>query len=290
MSRSVEQTARIRVLVLDAQPLLRHGISAYLNSQPDMMVRAEVESMSDVQSKIAECQPQLLVTDLRLGAGDSLKMIKKLRTENAEMRILVYSAYDENIFAERAMRAGANGYVMKQVPIEKLTIAIRDIVKDGIYVSREVALSAYRKSLQRRRKNSRALRSATDLEELSDREMHIFQLLGSGLTNRQIAASLDLSVKTVESHQENIKHKLYVSSCAEVRKRAAKWMEQSLNAEEHLFRGTSRRKRRVPSTAFRVVEAFDAQQTEGPEMASDTATTGCEPASAPTASYAITES
>ena len=149
-------------------------------------------------------------------------------------------------------------------------------------MSREVALSAFRNSLRPIPKHNYDLRSAGRLEELSNREMHVFQLLGSGLANRQIAASLDLSVKTVESHQENIKHKLYLSSCAEVRKRAANWMEQSFNGEEHLFPGTSRRKRRVPSTAFRVVEASDAQQTEASQPAPDTA--------APIASYAITES
>jgi DNA-binding NarL/FixJ family response regulator len=122
------------------------------------------------------------------------------------MRILVYSAFQEGIFAERAMRAGANGYVMKHAPREKLTIAIRDIVRGGTYVSREVALNAFRKSL-RSRQNSRALGLATYLEKLSDRELDIFQLLGSGLGTRQIAQSLGLSVKTIETYRDNIKHK-----------------------------------------------------------------------------------
>ena len=132
------------------------------------------------------------------------------------------------------MRAGASGYVMTQAPTDALVSAIREIVGGGIYVSREVALSAFRKSLRPIPKHNYGLRPADCLENLSDREMQIFQLLGSGLTNRQIATSLDLSVKTVESHQENIKHKLYLSSCAEVRKRAAKWMEQtSLANRDH---------------------------------------------------------
>ena len=237
MSDSVEQPAKIRILVLDDQPLLRHGISAYLNSQPDMMVCGEAESLLSARSKIAQCQPQLVLTGLRLGTGDSLKSIKKLKAEIPRLRILVYSALEESIFAERAMRAGASGYVMTQAPTDALVSAIREIVRGGIYVSREVVLSAFRKSLRPIPKHNYGLRPAGCLEELSNREMHVFQLLGSGLTNRQIAASLDLSVKTVESHQENIKHKLYLSSCAEVRKRAAKWMEQSLSAEEHIFPG-----------------------------------------------------
>ena len=236
-----DQPAKIRIVVVDEQPLLRQGISAYLNSQPDMMVCAEAGSVSDARSKVAECQPQFVVTALRLGAGDNLKLIKELKTQNRALRILVYSACEESIFAERAMRAGASGYVMKQAPSEKLAIAIREIVKGGIYVSREVALSAFRKSLQRSRKSDYAVRSATSLEELSNREMHIFQLLGSGLGTRQIAASLGLSVKTIESHRENIKHKLRLRSSGEVRERAAKWVEQSLSGEEHIFRRAGHR-------------------------------------------------
>jgi DNA-binding NarL/FixJ family response regulator len=231
-----EPPAKIRILVLDEQPLLRHGISAYLNSQPDMMVCGEAGSMPDARSKVAECQPQFVVTALRLGTGDNLKLIKELKTQNPALRILVYSAFEESIFAERAMRAGASGYVMKQAPSENLAIAIRDIMKDGIYVSREVALSVFRKSLLRVREEDHTLRSAPSIEELSNREIHVFQLLGSGLGTRQIAASLGLSVKTIESHRENIKHKLHVRSSGELRVCAAKWVEQSFSAEEPAFR------------------------------------------------------
>ncbi|SRR6266536_775747 len=224
---SGEQPAKIRILVLDEQPLLRYGISAYLNSQPDMVVCGEADSLLDAGTKIAECQPQLLVTELRLGAGDSPKLVKKLKAENRALRVLVYSALEESIFAERAMRAGADGYVMKSAPREELAAAIRDIMNGDIYVSREVALSGFRKSLHRRPKNNRSPRSTNALENLSDREMHIFQLLGSGLGTREIAQSLDLSVKTVESHRENIKHKLRLSSGAQLCECAAKWVEQT---------------------------------------------------------------
>jgi DNA-binding NarL/FixJ family response regulator len=219
--------AKIRILVLDEQPLLRHGISAYLNSQPDMVVCGEAESLLDAGTKIAECQPQLLVTELRLGAGDSPKLVKKLKAENRALRVMVYSALEESIFAERAMRAGADGYVMKSAPREELAAAIRDIMKGDIYVSREVALSGFRKSLRQRPKKNRSPRSANALENLSDREMHIFQLLGSGLGTRDIAQSLHLSVKTVESHRENIKRKLRLSSGEQLRERAAKWVEET---------------------------------------------------------------
>jgi len=227
MSDTGDHSAKIRILVLDEQPLLRCGISTYLNSEPDMIVCGEADSLADAGNTIAECQPQLVVTELRLGTGDSLKLIGKLKTEHLALRILVYSTFEETMFAERCMRAGANGYLMKRAPKERLAAAIRDIVKGGLYVSREVALSGFRKSLQRRPKNNHSPRSPNAVENLSDREMHIFQLLGSGLGTTQIARLLELSVKTIESHRENIKHKLQLSSSVEVRERAGKWVERA---------------------------------------------------------------
>jgi two-component system, NarL family, response regulator FusR len=273
MSDSGEPPATIRVLVLDEQPLLRYGICAYLNSQLDMSVCGEAGSIPEARSKIAECHPQLLVTALGLGAEDSLKLIRTLRTENPMLRVLVYSAFDETIFAQRAMRAGANGYVMKQAPREELAAAIRDIVKGGIYVSHEAALSAFRQSLQLRPKNQHWPRPGHSLENLSDREMQIFQLLGSGLGPRNIAELLNLSVKTVDSHRENIKHKLHVSSSAELSVYAVEWVEQSLFSEAHTFRGVGQgRKRKVQSLGLRAVEEFTAPVTHDSELAAETAT------------------
>ena len=237
MSDSGENRAKVRILVLDEQPLLRFGISAYLNSQPDMIVCGEADSISAAQKKIAECSPQLLLTSLQLGAGDSLRFVKTLKAEQPGLLILVYSAFEETIFAERAAQAGARGYLMKTAPTEELVAAIRHVVKGGIYVSRELALSAFKKSLQRRRKNNQAPRPGSSVENLSDREMHIFQLLGSGLGTKQIAESLALSVKTVESHRGNIKLKLRLRSSAELRQHAARWVEKTFHQEEHVFRG-----------------------------------------------------
>jgi DNA-binding NarL/FixJ family response regulator len=237
MSDSGENRAKVRILVLDEQPLLRFGISAYLNSQPDMIVCGEADSISAAQKKIAECSPQLLLTSLQLGAGDSLRFVKTLKAEQPGLLILVYSAFEETIFAERTAQAGAGGYVMKNAPMEELVAAIRHVVKGGIYISRELALSAFKKSLQRRRKNNQAPRSANSVENLSDREMHIFQLLGSGLGTKQIADSLALSVKTVESHRGNIKLKLRLRSSAELRQHAARWVEKTFHQEEHALRG-----------------------------------------------------
>src|SRR5438093_9183280 len=218
--------AKTRILVLEEHPLLRHGISDYLNAQPDMIVCGEVDTIPGARSKIDECKPHLLLTALRLGNGDSLEFVKSLKAERPELLILVYSAFEESLFAERALRAGADGYVMKKAPKEEMVTAIRDILNGEIYVSRDVALRSFKKSLETRPESHPPL-SSRAIENLPAREVHVFQLLGSGLNTRQIAHSLNLSVKTIESHRENIKHKLGLSSSRDLVELAAKYLEET---------------------------------------------------------------
>jgi len=218
------QSVAIRILVLEEHPLLRHGITDFLNAQTDLLVCGEAGNIRDARNEIAKSKPQLLLTALRLGTGDSLEFVKALRAEKPGLLILVYSAFEEAIFAERALRAGADGYVMKTAPKEELLAAIREILSGNIYVSRDVAMRAFKKSLESRPEH-RSAPSAIGIEKLSDREMHIFHLLGSGLGNTQIAHSLHLSVKTIESHRENIKRKLDMSCSRDLVACARKYVE-----------------------------------------------------------------
>ena len=168
----------------------------------------------------------MLLIALRLGTGDSLEFLKALKSEHPALLILVYSGFEETIFAERAFRAGADGYVMKKAPKDELLTAIREIMSGNIYVSRDVAMRAFKKSLETRSEQQhRSARPTIGIEKLSDREMHIFFLLGSGLGNSQIAHSLNLSVKTIESHRENIKHKLNLSCSRDLLACAKKYVE-----------------------------------------------------------------
>jgi DNA-binding NarL/FixJ family response regulator len=226
MSASVKNLVKTRILILEEHPMLRRGISDYFNSQPDMIVCGEADNIRDARNKLAQCKPQLLVTTLRLGAGDSLDFVKALKGERPGLLILVYSAFEETIFAERALRAGADGYMMKSAPAEELLAAIRQILSGNIYVSRDVAMRAFKKSLESRLDSSSS-GAGSRIESLSDREMHIFQLLGSGFRNRQIAQSLNLSVKTIESHRENIKHKLNLSGSRDLIACATKHLEET---------------------------------------------------------------
>jgi DNA-binding NarL/FixJ family response regulator len=226
MSTQGKTAVKTRILVLEEHPLLRHGIIDYLGSQPDLIVYGETDNIRDARNKIAEYKPHLLVTALRLGTGDSLEFVKALKTERPGLLILVYSAFEETIFAERALRGGADGYVMKKAPKEELVAAIREILSGNIYVSRDVAMRAFKKSLESRPEH-RSEHAAIGIEKLSDREMHIFHLLGSGLGNQQIAQSLNLSVKTIESHRENIKHKLSLNCSRDLIACAKKYMEET---------------------------------------------------------------
>jgi len=215
-----------RILVLEEHPLLRAGIADFLNAQPDLEVCGQADNIRDARTEIAKCKPQLLLTALRLGTGDSLEFVKALRAEKPGLLILVYSAFEEAIFAERTLRAGADGYVMKTAPKEELVAAIREITSGNIYVSRDVAMRAFKKSLESR-SETRSASTAIGIEKLSDREMHVFHLLGSGLGNTQIAHSLHLSVKTIESHRENIKRKLDLSCSRDLVACAKKYVEET---------------------------------------------------------------
>ena len=150
MSAPERNSAKIRILILEEHPLLRHGVADYLNSQPDMIVCGETDNIRDARHKIHECKPHLLLTALRLGTGDSLEFLKALKSERPTLLIVVYSAFEEIIFAERALRAGADGYVMKKAPREELLEAIHEILGGNIYVSHDVAMRAFKKSLETR--------------------------------------------------------------------------------------------------------------------------------------------
>ncbi len=217
--------AKTRILVVDEQPLLRHGVATYLNCQPDMIVCGEADSVPTVRDKLAECMPHLLVIGLRLGTGDSLELVKALKKQYRELLILVYSAFEEIIFAERALRAGANGYLMKKAPREEMLTAIHDVLRGQIYVSRDLAMRAFQNSLTTPQQN-RAPTNLPVMDNLSDREMHVFQLIGSGLGTKKIAHALKLSVKTIETHRENIKRKLGLNSGPQLVERAVKYVEE----------------------------------------------------------------
>ena len=229
MARIVAQppAEKKRILVAYAFPMLRHGLVTFLNAQPDMIVCGEADSIPSALIKIVECKPHLLVIGLRLGAGDCVEFVKALKVQTPGLLILVYSGFEESIFAMRALRAGANGYLMKRAARDEMLAAISDILGGEIYFSREPAMQVFKEALETQpqfRLPGRAMR----VENLSDREMHVFHLVGSGLGTKKIAHALNLSVKTIDTHRENIKHKLGLNSAQALVERATKYVEETL--------------------------------------------------------------
>jgi DNA-binding NarL/FixJ family response regulator len=239
---------KTRILVVDEHPLLRHGIIAFINCQPDMVVCGEAECIPSARTKLAECKPHLLVIGLRLGAGDSLEFVKALKAQYPGLLIIVYSAFEETIFAERALRAGANGYLMKKAVKEEMLTAIREVLRGQIYVSRDLALRAFKKSLETLQQ-TRAPANLPTIGSLSDREMHVFQLIGSGLGTKKIAHALNLSVKTIETHRENIKRKLSLRSGAELTEQATEWVTENFLPPQRAEIPAAGKKKVVPFRA-----------------------------------------
>ena len=232
MARSVGQTPveKKRILVVDAFPMLRYGLISFLNSQANLIVCGEADSLPGALIKIAESKPHLLVIGLRLGAADCVEFIKALKVQTPGLLILVYSGFEESIFAMRALRAGANGYLMKRAARDEMLAAISDILRGEIYVSRELAMHVFKEALVTQ-PGFRLPGRAARIENLSDREMHVFHLLGSGLGPKKIAHALNLSVKTIETYQEHIKHKLGLNSGEALVERATKYVEETLEPE-----------------------------------------------------------
>jgi len=226
---SGKNPAKTRILVLDEHTLLRYGLNAYLNSQPDMVVCGETDSIPDARSKIDECKPHLLLTAFRLGTGDILEFVQTLKAENPGLLILVYAALKESIFAEWALRAGANGYLMKTAAKEELLTAIRDVLRGQIYVARDLAMAAFQKSLGTSAQTS-VSGNLPVVDNLSHRETHVFLLIGSGLGTKKIAHSLRLRRKTIETHREYIRHKLGLNSRRQLVERATKFVGGKLPA------------------------------------------------------------
>jgi DNA-binding NarL/FixJ family response regulator len=172
---------------------------------------------------VEECRPDLMLLDLRLKAGDALDFIKTLRVEYPQVKVLVLSQYDELIFAVRALRAGASGYIMKENTTDEVLRAVRKVLAGELYFSERVAAAVVQRVLSEKQTATRE-----GIERLSDREMQVFQLLGAAYSPREIAAQFRLSRKTVETHCEKIKHKLSLSTASELKQFARRWVAENL--------------------------------------------------------------
>ena len=203
--------ARRQVLIVDDHPIVRHGLALLINREPDLMVCGEADDAQSATQAIVSLRPDLVILDISLGGPDGLELLKQIRTRNTDLPVLVLSMHDEATYAERVLRAGANGYIMKQEATDRLLTAIRRILEGQVYVPDRVA-----SRLLRQYAHTSTVTARSPLAALSDRELEVFRLIGAGRSTRQIAEILHLSVKTVESYQAHIKEKLELSNAREL--------------------------------------------------------------------------
>ena len=203
--------ADCRVLLVDDHPIVREGLAARMELEGDMSVCGLAESASQAMDLINETSPDIVITDLSLSGKPGLELIKDIRAARPSLPILVLSIHDEELWAERVLRAGAQGYVMKAQATEKVMDAIRRVLAGGVWLSERMNSAVLGRLAQGQTKVS-----DTPLVVLSDRELEVFQMIGQGLSVKEIAAHLYLSAKTVEVHREHIKEKLGLKSSAEL--------------------------------------------------------------------------
>jgi DNA-binding NarL/FixJ family response regulator len=188
-----------------------------INREPDLMVCGEAEEMHSAAEAIATLRPDIVLLDISLGGPDGLELLKQLRAHGDDLPVLILSMHDESIYAERVLRAGANGYIMKQEATELVLTALRRILAGQVYVGDRVAARMLGQYVRR------PAGAQSPLASLSDRELEVFRMIGDGCSTREIADALHLSVKTVESYQAHIKEKLTLRSGRELQHYAIEW-------------------------------------------------------------------
>lgn len=221
-ARTTVRKTPLRVTVLDDHPAIREAISETVNSAPDMVLNGVAGSASQVFELIRSDRPDVVVVDISLGDAHGLDLVQNLRAQYPELQVVVFSMYDEDVYAERAIRAGARAYVMKSEPTSSVAEAIRAVAQGEIYLNRRAASRLLNRMAGVRTSSSRSS-SDRGLEELTDREMAVFQMLGEGHSIDSIAAQLHLSRKTTETYRRRAKEKLGFETVAELLQYAIRW-------------------------------------------------------------------
>ena len=210
-----------KILVVDDHPIVRQGIKALLAMAPEFSVCGEAESAPAALELLDATHPDLVVVDITLKGADGLELTKSIRARTPETPVLIISMHDESLYAERALRAGANGYIMKQEVSENIVDAIRQILNGQVYVSENVQQRVLM-GMQGTIKSG----SESPVQRLSDRELEVFRLIGQGIGTRQISETLNLSIKTIETYRAHIKEKLNLKDASELVREAVRWTEQ----------------------------------------------------------------
>jgi DNA-binding NarL/FixJ family response regulator len=210
----------VRLLLVDDHPILRQGLAQLINQENDLMVCAETSNAHTALDAIEQHKPDLCVIDISLEGSNGIELLKNIRARHPKVPVLVLSMHDESLYAERVLRAGAKGYVMKQEATEKVLTAIRRVMNNEIYVSDRLSDRMLHQFV-----GGKPLQGDSPMEQLSDRELEVFQLIGQGHGTRQIAKELHLSVKTIESYRAHLKQKLKLKNGTELVQHAIQWVQ-----------------------------------------------------------------
>jgi DNA-binding NarL/FixJ family response regulator len=208
------------VLLVDDHPFMRAGLAQLIDRQPDLTVCCEAGNPAEALQALAKGKPDLVLTDLTMPGRSGLEFVKDLLATESSLAILVVSMHDEIVYAERAIRAGARGYIMKEAGGEALLAAIRQVLGGEVYVSPRMSARIMEGLATRRPRGS-----SSPIEKLSDREFEVFQLIGQGKSTRDIAEQLHLSPKTVDVHRSHIKEKLELKDATSLIRHAVRWVE-----------------------------------------------------------------
>jgi DNA-binding NarL/FixJ family response regulator len=216
---------KIKVLLVDDHPILRRGLAQLINLEADMMVCGEAEDSPKAFQSVSTCTPDVMVVDISLKGGNGIELIKNVKARYPELPILVLSMHDESLYAERALRAGGLGYIMKEEAIEQVLVAIRRVLTGEIFLSDKMKAKMLQQLATGNRKTL-----ASPIENLTDRELEVFRMIGEGRSTRQIAGELHLSVRTVEAYREYIKGKLNLKNSTELVQHAFHWVHHEAAA------------------------------------------------------------
>jgi DNA-binding NarL/FixJ family response regulator len=216
------EDARRKVVIADGHPIVRDGLARLLNDQPDLRVGAELEDALEVERALVTLRADAVVMELVLSSSNGLDIIRQIRRAHPDLAILVFSMHDESVFAARAIRSGANGYVSKLERSEVVLEALRQVLAGRMWVSQRVSDRLLRSLAAR--SGSTGAAPDSPMEVLTDRELEVFGLFGSGLGTKEIAVRLGLSAKTVETHRAHLKEKLGFERSSELVVAAARWV------------------------------------------------------------------
>jgi DNA-binding NarL/FixJ family response regulator len=220
MSRKPAAPNKRRIFIVDDHPMMRQGLAQLINAEADLTICGEAENAEAALNSVGILKPDLVLADISLPGKNGLELIKDFQALQSGLPVLVISMHDESLYAERVLRAGGRGYIMKQEGGKKLMQAIRQVLEGKIYVSEKMS-AVILEIFSGRRGGA----EGSPVEKLTDREFEVFQLLGQAKGTRDIAEKLHLSVKTVEVHRANIKAKLKLNSSPELIRYAVRWVE-----------------------------------------------------------------